>query len=168
MIKKGIEVGHIFYFGQKYSKPLNAIVNSKDGKNVNVYMGSYGIGVSRLVGAVIEAKYNNNIMKWPKSITPFHVAIINLGKKNDSISKKAFKLYDELLKNNFEVIIDDTENNPSNKFKNFDLIGIPFQIIVGSKNKDEEFEFKELGKDTKVVKIKELINILEKEYKIVK
>ena len=96
------------------------------------------------------------------------LAIINLGKKNDSISKKAFKLYDELLKNNFEVIIDDTENNPSNKFKNFDLIGIPFQIIVGSKNKDEEFEFKELGKDTKVVKIKELINILEKEYKIVK
>ena len=168
MIKKGIEVGHIFYFGQKYSKPLNAIVNSKDGKNVNVYMGSYGIGVSRLVGAIIEANYNNNIMKWPKLITPFHVAIINLGKKNDSISKKAFKLYEELLNNNFEVIIDDTENNPSNKFKNFDLIGIPFQIIVGSKNKDEEFEFKELGKETKVVKIKELINILEKEYKIVK
>tara|TARA_B100000242_G_scaffold10516_1_gene6750 strand:+ start:34 stop:894 length:861 start_codon:yes stop_codon:yes gene_type:complete len=168
MIKKGIEVGHIFYFGQKYSKPLNAIVNSKDGKNVNVYMGSYGIGVSRLVGAIIEANYNNNIMKWPKLITPFHVAIINLGKKNDSISKKAFKLYDELLNNNFEVIIDDTENNPSNKFKNFDLIGIPFQIIVGSKNKDEEFEFKELGKETKVVKIEELINILKKEYKIVK
>ena len=69
--KKGVEIGHIFYFGQKYSKSLNAIVNTRDSKNVNVYMGSYGIGVSRLVGAIIEAFYDNNFMKWPKSITPF-------------------------------------------------------------------------------------------------
>ena len=76
LITKGIEVGHIFYFGDKYSKPLNCSVDLKDGKKVDVKMGSYGIGVSRLVGAIIEAKFNNNIMKWPQSITPYDVAII--------------------------------------------------------------------------------------------
>ena len=81
LVTRGIEVGHIFYFGDKYSKPMKAVVNSSSGTNTTVEMGSYGIGVSRLVGAIVEANYNDNIMKWPTSVAPFHVAIINLGKK---------------------------------------------------------------------------------------
>ena len=83
MITKGIEVGHIFYFGDKYSKPLNCFVDNQDGKKNNVKMGSYGIGVSRLVGAIIEAKYDNEIMKWPKSVSPFDVVIIPSISKNN-------------------------------------------------------------------------------------
>jgi len=83
LITRGIEVGHIFYFGDKYSKPLNCSVDLQDGKKVNVKMGSYGVGVSRLVGAIIEAKFNNNIMKWPDSVAPFEVAIIPSLQKND-------------------------------------------------------------------------------------
>ena len=162
--KKGVEIGHIFYFGQKYSKSLNAIVNTRDSKNVNVYMGSYGIGVSRLVGAIIEAFYDNNFMKWPKSITPFQVVIINLGKDNDNVTIKAQNLYQKLLNNKFDVLLDDTDASPSSKFKNFDIIGIPFQIIVGSKHNDNEYEFKELGKDSKIVNLESLISILKEEY----
>ena len=164
IIKKGVEVGHIFYFGQKYSKSLNAIVNTRESKSVNVYMGSYGIGVSRLVGAIIEANYNNNFMKWPKSVTPFQAVIINLGKDNDTVTIKANNLYQKLIHNKFDVILDDTDANPSSKFKNFELIGIPFQIIVGSKHHDDEFEFKELGKDSKIVNLDSLISILKEEY----
>ncbi len=152
LITRGIEVGHIFYFGDKYSKPMKALVNSSSGKNITVEMGSYGIGVSRLVGAIIEANYNNNVMKWPKSVTPFHVAIINLGKKNDEQSKnKAEKIYEFLKENAFDVILDDTDESPASKFKNFDLIGIPYQIIIGSQQELEKFEFKELGCEKEIL-----------------
>ena len=94
---KGIEVGHIFYFGDKYSKPMNCSVDTKDGKKLFVKMGSYGIGVSRLVGAIIEAKYLNEKMKWPKSVSPFDVVIIPAINKNDNSNiDKAKKLYEEL------------------------------------------------------------------------
>ena len=97
LITKGIEVGHIFYFGDKYSKPLNASVDLQDGKKVNVKMGSYGIGVSRLVAAIIEAKFNDNIMKWPLSVSPFDVAILPmLNKKDDLNMIKANNIYNEL------------------------------------------------------------------------
>ena len=85
---KGIEVGHIFYFGDKYSKPMNCSVDTKDGKKIFVKMGSYGIGVSRLVAAIIEAKFNNNVMKWPESASPFDVAIIASLQKNDKSKKQ--------------------------------------------------------------------------------
>ena len=93
LVTRGIEVGHIFYFGDKYSNPMKATVNSSSGANITVEMGSYGIGVSRLVGAIVEANYNDNIMKWPTSVTPFHVAIINLGKKATMILKKNHKKF---------------------------------------------------------------------------
>tara|TARA_B100000963_G_scaffold357355_1_gene379344 strand:- start:15859 stop:17184 length:1326 start_codon:yes stop_codon:yes gene_type:complete len=161
---KGIEVGHIFYFGDKYSKSLKALINTKDGKNINPQMGSYGIGVSRLPAAIIEAKYNNEYMKWPKSITPFQVAIINLGKKGDEADKKSLDIYQELISNNLDPLLDDTSENPSSKFKNFDLIGIPYQIIVGSKIKKEEFEFKELGKEKVILSKNEIVNRLKEIY----
>jgi len=146
LMTKGIEVGHIFYFGDKYSKPLKCSVDLKDGKKVNVKMGSYGVGVSRLVGAIIEAKFNNNIMRWPESVSPFEVVIVpSLQKKDKSNYLKAEKIYNYLIKNNIDVLFDDTEENLSAKFKKFDLIGIPYQIILGSKSTEEKFEFKDIN-----------------------
>ncbi len=160
---KGIEVGHIFYFGDKYSKSMSCSVDSKDGKKIFVKMGSYGIGVSRLVAAIIEAKYNNKKMKWPISVSPFDVVIIPSINKNDNSNlKKAMKIYDELKKNKIDVLLDDVEENMANKFNKHDLIGIPFQIIVGSKSQKDEFEFKESDGDSKMLNTKNIIKELKK------
>ena len=165
LITRGIEVGHIFYFGDKYSKPMKALVNSSEGKNITVEMGSYGIGVSRLAGAIIEANYKENVMKWPTSVTPFHVAVIYLGKKNnEALKKKTSDVYEKLLNNSFEVLLDDTDESPASKFKNFDLIGIPYQIIIGAKQSGDEFEFKELGEEKEIINLDIIINKLKKIY----
>ena len=154
MITKGIEVGHIFYFGDKYSQPMNCLIDDKDGKKTSVKMGSYGIGVSRLVGAIIEAKYNDNVMKWPKSISPFDVVIIpSISKNNKENLVKAEKIYFELKKQNIDVLLDDVDENMSNKFKKHDLIGIPYQIIIGSKSEGNNFEFKELNSKTEILSL---------------
>ena len=161
LVTKGIEVGHIFYFGDKYSKPLKCSVDLKDGKKVDVKMGSYGIGVSRLVGAIIEAKFNNNIMKWPNSVAPFEVAIIPSLQKNDKSNYlKAEKIYSLLTKNNIDVLFDDTDEHLSAKFKKFDLIGVPYQIILGSKSIDNKFEFKEINGETTTLSLEEIKNKL--------
>ena len=158
---KGIEVGHIFYFGDKYSKPLKASVDLHGGKKVDVKMGSYGIGVSRLVGAIIEAKFNNNIMKWPLSVSPFDVAIIPMITKNNSSNfEKSKKVYENLKKNNFDVLLDDTEENISSKLKKFNLIGIPYQIILGQKSEGNLLEFKEIDKESKHMSLEEIKKIL--------
>ena len=160
---KGIEVGHIFYFGDKYSKPMNCSVDNKDGKKTFVKMGSYGIGVSRLVATIIEAKYNNEKMKWPISVSPFDVVIIPSINKNDNSNlKKATKLYVELKKNNIDVLLDDIDENLANKFKKHDLLGIPFQIIIGSKSQDDEFEFKEIDGKSKMLNSNNIIKELKK------
>jgi len=163
---RGIEIGHIFYFGDKYSKSMKAFVNSKDGTNINPQMGSYGIGVSRLPAAIIEAKYNGEYMKWPNSVTPFKVAIINLGKNGDEADQKSEDIYQILKNNNLDPLLDDTSENPSSKFKNFDLIGIPYQIIIGTTLKKSEYHFKELGDDKKIMSKEEIINKLKKIYAI--
>jgi len=143
---KGIEVGHIFYFGDKYSKPLNCLVDHQEGKKVPVKMGSYGIGVSRLVGAIIEANFHNGVMKWPKSVTPYDVVIIpNINKNNKESFDIATKIYKELKEQKVDVLLDDVNENMSAKFKKHDLIGIPYQIIIGSKSEEKRFEFKEVG-----------------------
>ena len=145
IITKGIEVGHIFYFSDKYSKPMNCLIDDKNGKKTSVKMGSYGIGVSRLVGAIIEAKYNKDVMKWPKSISPFDVVIIpSISKNNRENLDKGEKIYNELKKQNIDVLLDDVDESMSNKFKKHDLIGVPYQIIIGSKSEGNDFEFKEL------------------------
>jgi prolyl-tRNA synthetase len=160
---KGIEVGHIFYFGDKYSKPMNCSVDNKDGKKTFVKMGSYGIGVSRLVATIIEAKYNNEKMKWPISVSPFDVVIIPSINKNDNSNlKKATKLYVELKKNNIDVLLDDIDENLANKFKKHDLLGIPFQIIIGSKSQDDEFEFKEIDGKSKMLNSNNITKELKK------
>jgi len=161
LITKGIEVGHIFYFGDKYSKPLKCSVDLKDGKKVNVKMGSYGVGVSRLVGAIIEAKFNNDIMRWPVSISPFDVVIIpTLQKKDKTNFLKAEKIYNFLAKNKIDALLDDSEDHLSAKFKKFDLIGIPYQVILGSKDTGDKFEFKEISGKTELLSLEEIKNKL--------
>ncbi|MBO6493887.1 MAG: proline--tRNA ligase [Pelagibacteraceae bacterium] len=164
LITKGIEVGHIFYFGDKYSKPLNASVDLQGGKKISVKMGSYGIGVSRLVAAIIEAKFNNNIMKWPLSVSPYEVAIIPMISKNDNSNlTKSQKIYKELIKHNIDVLLDDTDENISAKIKKFNLIGIPYQIIIGQKSEGNIFEFKEIDKESQNLSIDKVVQKLTKE-----
>ncbi len=160
---KGIEVGHIFYFGDKYSKPMNCTVDSKDGKKTFVKMGSYGVGVSRLVAAIIEAKYVNDKMKWPKSVAPFDVVIIpSINKKDMSNLEKALKVYNDLRNKGIDVLLDDIEESITNKFKKHDLLGIPYQIIIGSKITQDKFEFKESDKEAEITDINKIIKILKK------
>ena len=164
---KGIEVGHIFYFGDKYSKPMNASVDYQ-GKKEFVKMGSYGVGVSRLVGAIIEAKYDdkNEIMKWPISVSPYDCAIIPLISKNNQANlEKAINVSEHLKKYKIEFIIDDTDENISSKIKKFNLIGIPFQIIIGNKNEGDNFEFKEILEESKNLPIEEIVKIINKSKK---
>tara|TARA_B100001996_G_scaffold135060_1_gene102785 strand:- start:313 stop:1077 length:765 start_codon:yes stop_codon:yes gene_type:complete len=159
---KGIEVGHIFYFGDKYSKPMNAAVDFQ-GKKVFVKMGSYGVGVSRLVGAIIEAKYDdkNELMKWPLSVSPFDCAIIPMINKNETSNlEKANNIFKYFKDKNIDTIIDDTEENISTKIKNFNLIGIPFQIIIGKKTEGDLLEFNEIGEKTKKIKVAEAAQII--------
>ncbi len=166
LITKGIEVGHIFYFGDKYSKPMGASVDLPGGKKDFVKMGSYGIGVSRLVGAIIEAKYDdkNEVMKWPISVAPYDISIIPMINKNDnSALEKANNINDELIKNNIEAIIDDTDENFSSKIKKMNLIGAPFQIIIGKQTQGDLIEFKKTGQESKKIRLEEAIKIIKKE-----
>ena len=157
LITKGIEVGHIFYFGDKYSKPLNCLIDAQEGKKNAVKMGSYGIGISRLVGAIIEAKYEKGIMKWPKTVSPFDVVIIpSINKNNNENLIKAEKIYKELKKQNIDVLLDDVDENMSYKFKKHDLIGIPYQIIVGAKSIGSKLEFKEVNSEVSILNLDEI------------
>jgi len=131
---KAIEIGHIFSFGCKYSEPMNAFVNNDKGKNVPVYMGSYGIGVSRLVSAIIEAYHDDRGILWPQSISPFQVGIINLGNNDEKCKKTSENIYQELRNNNIDVIYDDRDESAGKKYADMDLIGIPYQIILGPRD----------------------------------
>jgi len=128
---RGIEVGHIFYFGTKYSEPLKAQVQDKDGKPVTVHMGSYGIGVSRLVGAIIEASHDENGIIWPESVAPFKVGLINLKVTDDATTKFAEDVYGKLKTAGTEVLYDDRDERAGAKFAEMDLIGLPWQLTVG-------------------------------------
>ena len=160
LITKGIEVGHIFYFGDKYSKPMKASVDHQ-GKKLFAKMGSYGVGVSRLVGAIIEAKYDDKkeVMKWPISVAPYECAILDSANKIDghSVSEKALQIIDKL--NTLDLIVDDTEDNISAKIKKFNLIGVPYQIILGSKTPEDSVEFREVGGKSEIIKISDIYKI---------
>ena len=130
---RGIEVGHIFYFGEKYSKPMKAVVSGPDGKDVNVHMGSYGVGVSRLLGAIIEASHDEAGMIWPDSVAPFDVAIVSLRNGDAAVDAACSEAYATLQKAGLDVLYNDTDDRPGAKFASMDLIGIPWQLIVGPK-----------------------------------
>jgi prolyl-tRNA synthetase len=130
---RGIEVGHIFYFGTRYSKPLNAVVAGPNGENIVVEMGSYGIGVSRLMGAIIEASHDANGIIWPDSVAPFRVGLINLKPGDEPTDEAAEGIYERLTNAGIEVLYDDLDNRAGAKFATMDLIGLPWQVIVGPK-----------------------------------
>ena len=130
---RGIEVGHIFHFGTKYSAPMKAVVAGPDGVDRPVHMGSYGIGVSRLVGAVIEASHDDAGIIWPDSVAPFNVGLINLKPRDAKTTAAAESLNDRLGAAGIEVLLDDLDTSAGAKFANMDLIGIPWQLVVGPK-----------------------------------
>jgi len=129
--RRGIEVGQIFYFGTKYSEPMGATVQGPDGKPVPVHMGSHGIGVSRLVGAIIEASHDERGIIWPEGVTPFHVGIVNLKQGDAEADAACERLYDALTVLGLEPLYDDRDERAGGKFATMDLIGLPWRITVG-------------------------------------
>jgi prolyl-tRNA synthetase len=131
MSLRGIEIGHIFYFGTKYSQAMGATVSGPDGTPVAVHMGSYGIGVSRLVGGIIEASHDDKGIIWPDAVAPFGIAIVNLKPGDDVCDAEAERLYQQFDNAGLEPLLDDRNDRPGAKMASMDLIGIPWQIIVG-------------------------------------
>jgi prolyl-tRNA synthetase len=131
---RGIEVGHIFYFGTKYSESMGAKVTGPDGQDRPVHMGSYGIGPSRVVASVIEASHDEAGIIWPEAIAPFHVALLNLRVGDTAVDAACGSLYAELEQAGFEVLYDDRDDRAGAKFATADLIGLPYQVIVGPKS----------------------------------
>jgi len=136
MVSKGIEVGHIFYFGKKYSEPMNAFVLDKNGQKLYPEMGSYGIGVSRLVAAIIEAFHDERGIMWPEPVAPFDVTLLNLHVANEKCVEACDKIY-RVLNESKEVLYDDRDLSIGEKLADADLIGIPWQIIVGQKKLEQ-------------------------------
>jgi len=140
---RGIEVGHIFYFGTKYSEPMKATVQGADGKPVTVHMGSYGIGPTRVVAALIEASHDKDGIVWPVSVAPFEVALVNLKPGDADTDRVVDDLEKRLEAAGIEVLVDDRDDRPGAKFASMDLIGVPYQLIVGPKGvKAGEVEIK--------------------------
>jgi prolyl-tRNA synthetase len=128
---RGIEVGQIFYFGTKYSEALGATVQGADGKPVPVHMGSHGIGVSRLLGAIIEASHDDKGIIWPEGVTPFHAGIVNLRQGDAEADAACEALYTSLTSLGLEPLYDDRKEGAGSKFASMDLIGLPWRITVG-------------------------------------
>ncbi|WP_091739433.1 proline--tRNA ligase [Phenylobacterium immobile] len=131
MMARGIEVGHIFYFGEKYSKPMKASVTGPDGVDKPVHMGSYGVGVSRLVAGIIEASHDDAGIIWPDSVAPFGVGIVNLRPGDAAVDAASEEAYRALAA--FDPLLDDTDQRPGAKFAAMDLVGIPWQLVIGPK-----------------------------------
>ena len=134
---RGIEVGHIFYFGEKYSEPMKATVMDQEGKAVTVHMGSYGVGVSRLVGGIIEASHDENGIIWPKAVAPFGAGIINLKVGDEEADKVSEDLYAKLVAAGIDPLYDDKSDRGGVKFSRMDLIGLPYSITVGPRGLKE-------------------------------
>ena len=162
MNSKGIEVGHIFHFGTKYSNSMKANVLDSDGKEKTVHMGSYGIGISRLVGAIIESSHDESGIIWPDAVSPFTLGVINLKPKDDEVSLIANKVYNQ-INDKSEVLFDDKNDNAGVKFSRMDLIGLPHQIIIGSKAvSDDLVEYKNRKSgETEFIKLSKLGKFLE-------
>ncbi|MFD0917492.1 proline--tRNA ligase [Pseudahrensia aquimaris] len=144
MNARGIEVGHIFHFGQKYSTPMGAKVAGPDGQDHNVHMGSYGIGPSRVVAALIEAGHDEAGIIWPASVAPFDVGLINLRSGDEATDAACADLYTQLTNAGLDALYDDTDNRAGGKFALADLIGLPWQLIVGPRGlKEGKVELKE-------------------------
>ncbi|WP_236870497.1 proline--tRNA ligase [Candidatus Bandiella numerosa] len=159
---KSIEVGHLFYLGQKYSKDLNCTYQDKDGSLKFPEMGCYGIGITRLIAAIIENSYDENGIIWPDSISPFKFVIINIRSENNECNKLSERIYGN-LSNKYDVLYDDTSSSAGKKFADMDLVGISWQIIIGPKhatNNSVELKNRKTG-EVKILKEEELYNIIK-------
>ena len=136
MTMRGIEIGHIFYFGTKYSAAMGATVSGPDGQNLLLHMGSYGIGVSRLVGGIIEASHDDKGIIWPDSVAPFDVAIVNLKPGDTACDSVCAELYQGCIQSGMDPLLDDRDERPGAKLAAMDLIGIPWQVVVGPRGLD--------------------------------
>jgi prolyl-tRNA synthetase len=133
-LKRGIEVGHIFQLGTRYSEAMQATVLDEAGKSVLMPMGCYGIGVSRVVAAAIEQNHDNNGIIWPDTIAPFQIALVPIGyRKSDKVRETVDKLYSELVHTGYDVLLDDRDERPGVIFADMDLIGIPHRLVIGDK-----------------------------------
>jgi len=130
---RGVEVGHIFYFGTKYSAPMGLKIQGQDGAEIVPHMGSYGIGVSRLMAAIIEARHDDKGIIWPEAVAPYRVGLINMRADDEACSKAADDLYAQLQAAGIEVLYDDRDERGGAKFATMDLIGLPWQIVIGPK-----------------------------------
>ena len=165
-VTKGIEVGNIFKLGTKYSKPMNAVYLDKNGKSHPYIMGCYGIGISRTAAAAVEAHYDDNGIKWPISIAPYHVVIVPVNIQDKLQMEVAEKMYEELKKAGVEVVLDDRDERAGVKFKDADLIGFPYRVTVGKTINEGLVEYKtretgEIEKVTPETAIGHLIEIVK-------
>jgi prolyl-tRNA synthetase len=159
MISRGIEVGHIFKLGTKYSEALNCVYLDENGEEKVMIMGSYGIGVGRTMAAIIEQSYDENGIIWPISVAPYHVIIVPVNQSDKVQVDVAERIYSELISEGIEVLIDDRDERPGVKFKDADLIGIPLRITVGRKAGDGIVEYKlRKSKDIREVKVDDILN----------
>jgi len=164
---KSIEVGHIFNYGTKYSEPMNVFFMNKEGKKTYFYGGCYGIGVSRLVAAIIEVFHDEKGIVWPKQVTPFHVSILNLHIKDENSVRISDELYHALLSNNLDPLYDDSNTSAGNKFSNSELIGMPYQVISSSKLAEEgkvELKDRKTGQ-SETLEVEAVISKLISEYR---
>ncbi|NOX08490.1 MAG: proline--tRNA ligase [Gammaproteobacteria bacterium] len=162
-IARGIEVGHIFQLGDKYSKAMNASVQDEQGKDSILQMGCYGIGVSRLVAAAIEQNNDDNGICWPASITPFQVCLLPMNmKKSQRVRDAAESLYKELQEAGVEILFDDREVRPGVMFADMELIGIPHRIVIGEKNLDQGLiEYKARNGENQTIALSEIVSFLQ-------
>lgn len=165
-IARGIEVGHIFKLGTKYSAAMNATFIDENGKNVPFVMGCYGIGVTRTMASIIEQHHDENGIIWPLSVAPYHVSVIPVNIKDEAQMKIANKLYDELRKIGVDAILDDRNERPGVKFKDSELIGIPMRVTVGKKITDGEVEFKLRDGEMEVIKIEDVLEKVKSQFEI--
>ena len=142
MIKRGIEVGHIFQLGQKYSEKMSVSIKDSSGKGIDVFMGCYGVGVSRIVAAAIEQNHDDKGIIWPYAIAPFHVNVICLDPKKEEVLKECESVYQIIRDGGHDVLLDDRDIRAGQKFTDNEILGIPFSIVIGPKNfSNNSFEF---------------------------
>ena len=142
IIKRGIEVGHIFQLGQKYSEKMSVSIKDSSGKGINVFMGCYGIGVSRIVAAAIEQNHDDKGIIWPYAIAPFHVNVICLDPKKEEVLKECESVYQIIKDAGHDVLLDDRDIRAGQKFTDNEILGIPYSIVIGPKNfSNNSFEF---------------------------
>jgi len=162
-IFKGMEIGHIFKLGTKYSESMGATVLTQDGKEAPIVMGSYGIGVERIIAAAVEQYHDDDGIIWPRSLAPFDVVVTITNMKQDELRTAGEKLYEELQRAGLEVLLDDRDERAGVKFKDADLIGIPFRITIGKKISDGVVElFDRSAKQSEDVKITEVVTQVQR------